>query len=128
MRLLLDTHAFLWFALDDPKLSSAARSAITDPNNELLISPATYWEIGIKVSLRKYSLAVDLGEFLERQTRAIGLSTLPITVAHAARVAVLPFHHRDPFDRLLAAQCLVEGVAIVSADEVFDAYALPRIW
>ena len=128
MRLLLDTQAFLWSALGDPRLTIAAKSVIAETDNELYISPATYWEIGIKVSLKKYSVAMGLQAFLEQQTRAIGLTVLPITAAHAAKVASLPFHHRDPFDRLLAAQCMVEGIAIVSSDEVFDAYSLARIW
>ncbi len=128
MKLLLDTHALLWFLLDDAKLSVDARSLITDPANDPLVSPASYWEISIKISLGKYTLAEDFAEFMESQLVENDLTVLPITVAHAAVVATLPFHHRDPFDRLLIAQAMVESVPVISSDPAFDLYPVARMW
>ena len=128
MRLLIDTHAFLWFVLNDPQLSSNARVLMTDPSNELLLSPATYWEIAIKISLGKYALPGDFADFMERQVADNNLTVLPITIRHAAVVATLPFHHRDPFDRLLIAQAMTEAVPVLSGDAVFDAYPVTRMW
>ena len=129
MRLLLDTHAFLWFVLNDSSLSGSARAMIADPNNEVLLSPASYWEIAIKVSIGKYLLpARDFGDFMERQITANNFQVLPISVRHAALVSTLPFHHRDPFDRLLIAQAMVEAIPILSVDTAFDAYPVTRLW
>lgn len=128
MRLLLDTHAFLWWVADDEALSNAARKAISDPSNECLVSTASAWEIAIKVSIGKLSLGSDVRRFLPEQLAANGFSALPVSVAHAARVASLPFHHRDPFDRLLAAQALEERIAVVSRDAVFRKYGVRRVW
>lgn len=128
MKLLLDTHAFLWFILNDPRLSRTAAALLADPANELFLSPATYWEMAIKVSLGKYALPRPFADFMDDQLARNSLTVLPITAAHAAVVAGLPFHHRDPFDRLLAAQALAEGIALVSADTVFDAYGVVRLW
>ncbi|HSM91504.1 MAG TPA: type II toxin-antitoxin system VapC family toxin [Anaeromyxobacteraceae bacterium] len=128
MRLLLDTHAFLWWVADDAALSRAARKAISDPSNECLVSAASAWEMAIKVSIGKLSLGSDVRRFLPEQLAANGFEALPVSVAHATRVAALPFHHRDPFDRLLAAQALEERVPIVSADAIFRRYGVRRIW
>ncbi|HVX61166.1 MAG TPA: type II toxin-antitoxin system VapC family toxin [Pirellulales bacterium] len=103
MKLILDTHVFLWMSLDDPRLSRQARDLIADSDNELLLSPASYWELAIKVSLGKYQLAEPLDEFVNREVEINGVTILPIQPTHAAQVAGLPFHHRDPFDRLLVA-------------------------
>lgn len=128
MKLLLDTQAFLWFVLNDARLSPTARTLLVDPANELLFSPASYWEIAIKVSIGKYQVPGSFKDFMDRQIILNQLSILPITVAHAAVVASLPFHHRDPFDRLLIAQSLVENVPLVSSDSVVDAYGATRLW
>lgn len=128
MRLLLDTQAFLWFVLNDARLSPTARGLVVDPGNELLFSPASYWEIAIKVSLGKYQVPGSFRDFMDRQIAINRLTILPITVAHAAVVASLPFHHRDPFDRLLIAQSLVENVPLVSSDSIVDAYGVVRHW
>ena len=128
MRLLLDTHAFLWMSLDDPQLSRPAHDLIADTDNELLLSPASYWELAIKVSLGKYRLAEPLDEFVNREVQRNGVTILPIQPAHAARVAGLPFHHRDPFDRLLIAQAMIDQAALVSKDTVFDNYGVQREW
>ncbi len=128
MKLLLDTHALLWFILNDTQLSDNARSLMLDPANELLVSPASYWEIAIKISLGKYILGEEFGEFMEQQISENDLTVLPITVKHAAAVATLPFHHRDPFDRLLIAQAMTEQIPVLSRDQVFDKYPVARTW
>ena len=128
MRLLLDTQAFLWFVLNDARLSPTARTLLIDPANELLLSPASYWEIAIKVSIGKYQVPGSFKDFMDRQIAVNQLSILPITVAHATVVASLPFHHRDPFDRLLIAQALTENVPLVSSDAIVDAYGVTRLW
>src|SRR5437899_3327578 len=108
MRVLLDTHAFLWFVLNEPQLSDIARSVISEPANDILISPATYWEIAIKISIGKYALKEPYNTFIPGQIAANQLVILPIEPQHTAALLSLPHHHRDPFDRLLAAQALVE--------------------
>jgi PIN domain nuclease of toxin-antitoxin system len=128
MRLLLDTHAFLWFVLADPQLSARASALIAEPANEVLISPATYWEVAIKIGIGKYSLAQPLELFFEHELAANQFEVLPIKPRHVAPLTSLPFHHRDPFDRLIIAQALVEELAIVSADTLFDAYPIQRLW
>ena len=128
MRFLLDTHTFLWAVLDDPRLSDKVRALMLNADNELLVSPASYWEIAIKISLGKYTLDDDFEAFMERQTVYSEFTLLPISLKHAAVVASLPFHHRDPFDRLLVAQAISEGIPIVSIDRALDLYPLTRIW
>ncbi len=128
MRLLLDTHTLLWFLLDDPRLASSARAAIADGGNSVEISPASYWEIAIKISLGKYDLPEPYGRFMERELRDNAIRILPILPRHTAALTDLPFFHRDPFDRLIIAQALVEGIPVVSGDSQFDAYPLRRIW
>jgi PIN domain nuclease of toxin-antitoxin system len=126
--LLLDTHAFLWWVSDDAALSRRARSAIADRGNACLVSAASAWEIAIKASLGKLEIGSDVARFIPEQMAENGFEVLPIELSHAARVAKLPFHHRDPFDRLLAAQALEEGLAMVSADVVFRRYGVTRVW
>jgi PIN domain nuclease of toxin-antitoxin system len=128
VRLLLDTHALLWFVWGHSKLSLKAEALMRSPDSELLLSTATYWEIAIKLSLNKLRLADPYEEFMDRAIADNDLTVLPITVKHAAAVAVLPFHHRDPFDRLLVAQAMVEQVPILSNDALFDAYSIARLW
>ncbi|HEU5115520.1 MAG TPA: type II toxin-antitoxin system VapC family toxin [Isosphaeraceae bacterium] len=128
MRLLLDTHAVLWFALNDSQLSGTAISLILDPANEKFVSPASDWEIAIKISAGKYSLAVPFEDFFRNAVDDNGFRRLPIELRHTAALTTLPYHHRDPFDRLLVATALVEGLALVSADSAFDAYGVTRLW
>jgi PIN domain nuclease of toxin-antitoxin system len=128
MRFLLDTHAFLWFILNDKALSSTARQHIIDPTNMIEISPASYWEIAIKVAIGKYMLKQLYQTFLEDQVTKNSFLILPIEIKHTAVLTTLPMHHRDPFDRLLVAQALVEQIAIISGDPQFDAYGVLRIW
>ena len=128
MRLLLDTHTFLWFLLDDPQLSPTARDFIINPANDIEVSPATYWEIAIKISLGKYELPEPYDIFIEREITANDFHILPIGPKHTAVLTTLPFYHRDPFDRLLIAQAMVEDIPILSIDSAFDAYPIIRQW
>jgi PIN domain nuclease of toxin-antitoxin system len=128
MRLLLDTHALLWFVWNHPNLSATARNLMTDPKNTLLFSAASIWEIAIKVSIGKLTLADPYDVFMNQATTSTGLTILPLEVRHAAALTALPLHHRDPFDRMLIAQALVEKIALVSADTVFNAYPATRLW
>ncbi len=128
MRLLLDTHSFLWFILDDPQLSAAAKVLIEDPTNDVEVSPASYWEIAIKIGLGKYELPGPYEEFMEQQIAVNDFRILPIEVRHTALLTTMPHHHRDPFDRLLAAQSLVEAIPLVSIDDQFDPYSVTRLW
>jgi len=128
VRVLLDTHAFIWWMDADAALSRRARATITASANECLFSIASAWEMAIKIGLGKLTGRGRIERDVPEQLVQNGISLLPIEFADAARVASLPFHHRDPFDRLLAAQALGEGIAIVSADKVFESYGVKRIW
>ena len=128
MRLLLDTHALLWFYLNDPQLSARAMALILESANVKLISPASYWEIAIKVNIGKYALKVSYDEFIQEAIHDNGFEILPIEPRHTSAVVALPRHHNDPFDRLLIAQAMVENISILSVDAVFDQYAVQRLW
>ena len=128
MNRLLDTHTFLWFWWDDPKLSDAAKEVIIDPNNRKLISTASRWEVAIKVSLKKLDLGGPFRGFIPQHMLRNNFESLSITDDHLAALIDLPFHHRDPFDRLLIAQARWDEMPIVSADEQLDAYGIERIW
>ncbi len=128
MTLLLDTQALLWFLLADPRLSGKALDLIGNESSIVHVSPASLWEIAIKISLGKYELPRPFAEFWLEQLRVNDFSLLPFTVEHAARIAALPFHHRDPFDRCIIAQSLVEGIGVIGSDGIFDRYGVNRIW
>jgi PIN domain nuclease of toxin-antitoxin system len=128
VRILLDTHAFVWWVNDARSLSRRARAIIAIPRNQILVSVASCWELAIQVSLRKLTLKAPIERFLVEQIALNDFELLPIQLPHVARVATLPFHHRDPFDRLLAAQALEESLTIVSADPVFRQYGVQRVW
>lgn len=128
MKLLLDTHSFLWFVGGDERLSSTARTLIEDVNNDVFLSVASLWEMAIKISLGRLQLAQPFEVFIPQQISLNHIGVLGITISHTAQVSVLPFHHRDPFDRLLIAQALVEKMSIVSRDPEFDAYGITRLW
>ncbi len=128
MKILLDTQAFLWFVLNDSALSQSACALIVDPLNDILLSPASYWEIAIKVSIGKYQIPGSFQVWMEHQIEVNEFEILPIKVAHAAAIVILPFHHKDPFDRLLVSPALTEKLPIVSADAELDNYAVTRYW
>jgi PIN domain nuclease of toxin-antitoxin system len=128
MKLLIDSHALIWYVDQDHLLSPAAHAAITDPTNDLLLSSGSVWEIAIKVGLKKLTLSQPYRIWIEKAMADLGLEILPITIEYAEAQAFLPNHHKDPFDRLLVAQARVEGLPIVSADVNFDSYGITRIW
>jgi PIN domain nuclease of toxin-antitoxin system len=128
VRLLLDAHTVIW-AVDNPaQLGASAFAALRDPANELLLGAGTVWELSIKVSLQKLSLSLPFRQWMVQAISDLGATLLPITVESADVQTSLPQHHRDPFDRLLAAQAIVEGVAIASGDSIFDRYGVDRLW
>lgn len=125
MTLLVDSHILLWAAIDDPRLRGEARKAFVDPENLLMVSVATLWELGIKHALGKLPLPVPARDFFAREITTRGYRVLDVQRAHAERAAELPYldpGHRDPFDRLLVSQALVEGVPLLTADGRFGAY------
>lgn len=128
MNLLLDAHALLWFLNDDPQLVATAKALIEDPTNRKLVSIATCWEISIKVGLKKLHLGEPATTFLPRELATNKFQLLEIDLAHATFVETLPPHHKDPFDRLLVAQALIESIPLVSADSVLDQYGIKRLW
>jgi len=128
VRVLLDTHAILWYVDQDQLLSGIAHAAITDPANDLLVSAATIWEIAIKTAIAKLSLSQPYRLWMHKAISDLRASLLPVSIDYADAQAALPFHHRDPFDRLLIAQALVEGLPIVSSDSQFDAYGVHCVW
>jgi PIN domain nuclease of toxin-antitoxin system len=124
LRILLDTHAYLWWLNDDANLSISARDCIADTDSIVHISAATVWEVSVKSAAGR----LDLGETdVLGAIEANGFTELPITARHAAHAAWLPRHHGDPFDRLLIAQALVEGLTLVSSDRAFAAYDVPLL-
>lgn len=126
--ILLDSHAFLWFVWDDPLLSPAAKQRIEDPANHKWVSVASCWEIAIKAGLGKLRLGEPATTFLPRELATNHFSPLRIELAHVTLVETLPPHHKDPFDRLLIAQAIIEKRPLVSADSVFDEYGVTRLW
>lgn len=128
MRVLLDTHTFLWFVLNDPLLSDGAKALIEDPASDVLVSPASYWEIAIKVRLNKLDLRSSYDDFMHRGIVGNDFEILPIEPRHSSLLTSLPLHHKDPFDRLLVAQSLVEGTPLVSVDAQLDLYGVKRLW
>ena len=126
MALLLDTQAFLWWVTDDARLSKRASRAIAA--SPCLLSVASCWEMAIKASLGKLELPGQVSRFVQEQLEVNGFNLLPVSLEHAGGVAGLPFHHRDPFDRLLAAQARYDELDIVSSDPIFTKYGVKRIW
>ena len=128
MRVLLDTHAVLWFYLGDSQLSKKAKTVIADPINVKFVSPAMFWEIAIKLSIGKYTLNETYDEFIQHAIFDSSFIILPIQPRHTSTLVPLPWHHKDPFDRLMVAQCLVEGLSFVSKDTLLDQYGIARVW
>ena len=128
MRLLIDSHALIWYVDQHQQLSPASHAAISDPSNDLLLSAGSIWEIAIKIGLGKLNLTQPYSLWMSQALSDLGITILPITVEYADAQARLPKHHSDPFDRLIVAQALVENVSVVSADARMDAYGITRLW
>jgi PIN domain nuclease of toxin-antitoxin system len=128
LRLLLDTHALLWWLTDDRSLPATARKLIARGSNTVVVSAASAWEISTKVRLGKLPMAVDLVADLDRILVQEGFEALAISVDHSVRAGLLPGPHKDPFDRMLIAQSQAEGVPILSNDEALDGYGVRRLW
>lgn len=128
MRVLLDTSSFLWFISGNELLSPTARQLISDSDNQLFLSTASLWEIAIKVSVGKLTLTQPFAKLFPGQLLANDVVLLPISLDHAARIIDLPFHHRDPFDRMLIAQAMVEDLPLISPDSILARYPIKLIW
>ena len=124
MKLLLDTHIFIWWVDQPERLSPSALSALQDEANELLLSVASVWEMQLKVQLGKLKLSLPLKEIVKNQQEANDLTVSPVALTHVLALDALPFHHKDPFDRLLIAQSIEEELTIVTADSKFSAYSV----
>ncbi|HKY94825.1 MAG TPA: type II toxin-antitoxin system VapC family toxin [Kiloniellales bacterium] len=128
MRLLLDTHALLWWLDGDPQLSPAVRAEIGRESNDVLVSAATAWEICTKFRLGKLDKAADVARDVTACLNEQGFADLPVTVRHGERAGALEGPHRDPFDRMLIAQALLEDLVLVSRERLFDRYGIRRLW
>jgi PIN domain nuclease of toxin-antitoxin system len=128
VRAILDTHAFLWWSLDDPRLSEPARSVIRDGRNEILVSVASIWEVAIKAANGKLELPMPIEAYITDRLRRNRWAALAIDERHAVRTASLPMLHTDPFDRVLVAQAMVEAVPIVTVDAAITRYDVETIW
>lgn len=128
MRVLLDTHALIWWLFDDPKLSPAARDVIRDPRNEVLVSSVSAWEVATKHRLGKLPEAGDLPDRFAHYVSAARFRELLVSISHALAAGRLPGPHKDPFDRMLIAQALGERIGVITADPVFASYGATVIW
>ena len=128
MRVLLDTHCFLWFLTDDSRLSRSALRILQDSNNDVVLSMASLWEIAIKSSLKKLDLAKPFGEIFPQEMVNNDIGLLPILLKHLSTLTTLPFHHRDPFDRLIISQAITEEVPVLGRDSSFDSYPVQVLW
>jgi PIN domain nuclease of toxin-antitoxin system len=127
LKLLLDTQALLWGLADDPHLGKRARAAFNAPASELYVSAASFWEMGIKAALGKLALPVPLDRMAQDLAEA-GFHELPVHWRHAQAVQALPWHHRDPFDRMIIAQALSEDLTLLSSDRTFKSYKVRLLW
>jgi len=128
MKVLLDTQAFLWLLSGDSQLSDPARKIFSNPDNEILLSVASVWEIVVKAQRGKLSFPQPAAPYIRQQIRKTCIEVLPISLAHVLRVEKLPTHHRDPFDRILLAQAVEERIPIMSTDRAFQAYPVEIVW
>lgn len=128
MKFIADTHAFIWFITDSAQLSAKSKTLLESPESERVLSVPSIWEIAIKTSLGKLSFKRPLEQFLPEQISLNYFQALDISVRHALRAASLPLLHRDPFDRMIVAQALVESLPILSNDGALDAYGVQRLW
>ena len=128
MRMLLDTNSFLWFIAGSDRLSTNAMDIIVDQNNDLFLSIASLWEIAIKASIGKLELLQSFDKLIPDQLNKNDIDTLPIELNHLSELIQLPFHHRDPFDRLIIAQGMIESMPVISSDPAFKMYPVELIW
>lgn len=128
MMFLIDTHTFIWYVTDNSRLSNQVLELINDENNQIFLSIASVWEMGIKHGLGKLTFNLLFETFITQQISINDFTVLDIKISHITAVTQLPLHHRDPFDRMLIAQAMVENIPIISADIIFDAYPIQRLW
>jgi PIN domain nuclease of toxin-antitoxin system len=128
LKLLLDTHVFLWWITDDSRLSPKARELISDGQNELFLSAASAWEIAIKAQIGRLQLSDKPDILIPDQLSKNAIETLPVYLRHALHVFDLPGHHRDPFDRMIIAQAKLEDLPIISSDKIFGQYQVEVVW
>lgn len=128
MNLLLDSHTFIWMHNEPSKLSTRAAMEIVVLSNSLFLSIASIWEIQIKIQIGKFNFKDSLADVIAKQQKSNGLQILPITLSHILELDNLPFHHKDPFDRLLIAQANVENMTLVGSDPKFAAYSVNLLW
>jgi PIN domain nuclease of toxin-antitoxin system len=128
MRVLIDTHIFIWYIQNSERLPSSIATYINDGRNDILLSIASVWEMAIKQSTGKLNLGLPYASFIAEQMRLNSMELLPLRLDHLEVVTTMPFHHRDPFDRILIAQAMLENIGIVSADSIFSSYPVQRIW
>ena len=128
MKLLIDTQCWLWWFAEPDRVQEATIAQIVDETNELWLSVASVWEMGIKVGLGKLPLPEPLDRYLSSRMKQLGARSLEIRADHALQAGELPLHHRDPFDRMLIAQAQVEGMMIVTSDRMFDRYEVEILW
>ena len=128
MRLLLDTHTLLWWLAENPSLPASARKLIANKNNDILVSAASAWEIATKVRLGKLPIALDLAHDFTAHLQRERFETLPVSAQHGIRAGLLPGPHKDPFDRMLVAQAITDGMILVSNEQRFDAYGVRWLW
>ena len=128
MKLLLDTHAFLWLNDDSERLSQTVKTLCTSGEHEFYLSIASPWEMQIKNQLGKLSLAMPIAELVNKNVQDNNIKLLPINLFHISHLEQLPPHHKDPFDRIIIAQAIIEGITIVSVDHAFSDYAVQVVW
>ena len=128
MKYLLDTHSLIWFFAGHPNISNKVREIMEDDNHQKLISLVSVWEMGIKQSKGKFNLSLPLEDYINNKIKLEDFDLLPIKLNHVSLITSLPFHHNDPFDRLLIAQSIIENIPILSKDIAFDAYDVNRLW
>lgn len=128
MRVLLDSHALLWWILNDPALTDTACEAIRNNGDSVLVSAASAWELAIKFRLGRLPMAADLISGFSSAVEGEGFHLLPVTAEHGIRAGLLPTHHKDPFDRMLIAQAQEESMPIISNERVFEYYGVRRLW
>lgn len=128
MKYLIDTQVLLWIITDDKRLSKKTKKIFLNSQNTILFSLASLWEIAIKISLKKLVLDDGLPDFINKHIKGNAVEILDIEISHILALENLPFHHRDPFDRLIISQSITENISLISSDKSFDLYSIKRIW